>query len=173
MIHYTARRDGPQERAVPAAEKSGRPQAAAFQKIPSVRQIQVQRLGQRGAGDIGDTGLLHAGAVDLLRGAVAAHRGDGAAGHGGHQRLRGQGGRLHHVIAIGDHGALLRVPADAHAQGLRHRPDGQPRMIRETRRIADDSGAVLRLGYYEGYYGSELSEGQRNFLRNIPLWIYR
>ena len=47
------------------------------------------------------------------------------------------------------------------------------RMIRETRRIADDSGAVLRLGYYEGYYGSELSEGQRNFLRNIPLWIYR
>lgn len=31
-------------------------------------------------------------------------------------------------------------------------------MIRETRRIADDSGAILRLGYYEGYYGSELSE---------------
>lgn len=42
------------------------------------------------------------------------------------------------------------------------------RMIRETRRIADDSGAVLRLGYYEGYYGSELSEAAAEFSQKYP-----
>ena len=41
-------------------------------------------------------------------------------------------------------------------------------MIRETRRIADDSGAVLRLGYYEGYYGSELSEAAAEFSQKYP-----
>lgn len=41
-------------------------------------------------------------------------------------------------------------------------------MIRETRRIADDSGAVLRLGYYEGYYGSERSEAAAEFSQKYP-----
>ncbi len=37
------------------------------------------------------------------------------------------------------------------------------RLVKETKRIADNSGAVLRLGYYKGYYGSELTQAAAEF----------
>ena len=41
------------------------------------------------------------------------------------------------------------------------------RMIRETRRIADDSGAVLRLGYYEGYVRQRTFRGGSGIFSEI------
>lgn len=41
-------------------------------------------------------------------------------------------------------------------------------MIRETKRIADDDQAVLKLGYYKGYHGNELSEAVALFSEKYP-----
>ena len=41
-------------------------------------------------------------------------------------------------------------------------------MIRETRRIADQNNAVLRIGYYRGYHGNELSEAVTAFSEKYP-----
>ncbi len=40
------------------------------------------------------------------------------------------------------------------------------RPVRETKRIADRTGAVLRLGYYKGYYGNELAVSRIPLVRN-------
>lgn len=42
------------------------------------------------------------------------------------------------------------------------------RLVRETKRIADRAGAVLRLGYYKGYYGNELAEAVSKFSQKYP-----
>lgn len=42
------------------------------------------------------------------------------------------------------------------------------RPVRETKRIADRTGAVLRLGYYKGYYGNELAEAVSKFSQKYP-----
>ena len=41
-------------------------------------------------------------------------------------------------------------------------------MIRETQRIADKQNAVLRIGYYKGYHGNELSEAVTVFSEKYP-----
>ena len=41
-------------------------------------------------------------------------------------------------------------------------------MIRETKRIADNNNAVLRIGYYKGYHGNELSEAVTLFSEKYP-----
>ena len=41
-------------------------------------------------------------------------------------------------------------------------------MIRETKRIADKNNAVLRIGYYKGYHGNELSEAVAIFSEKYP-----
>ena len=41
-------------------------------------------------------------------------------------------------------------------------------MIRETKRIADNNNAVLRIGYYKGYHGNELSEAVAIFSEKYP-----
>ena len=41
-------------------------------------------------------------------------------------------------------------------------------MIRETKRIADKNNAVLRIGYYKGYHGNELSEAVTIFSEKYP-----
>ena len=41
-------------------------------------------------------------------------------------------------------------------------------MIRETKRIADNDNAVLRIGYYKGYHGNELSEAITIFSEKYP-----
>ena len=41
-------------------------------------------------------------------------------------------------------------------------------MIRETKRIAADDKQVLKVGYYKGYYGSELSEAISLFSEKYP-----
>ena len=41
-------------------------------------------------------------------------------------------------------------------------------MKRETRRIADQNNAILRVGYYKGYHGNELSEAVAEFSSKYP-----
>ncbi len=41
-------------------------------------------------------------------------------------------------------------------------------LIRETKRIEDKNNAVLRIGYYEGYHGNELSEAIALFSEKYP-----
>jgi len=41
-------------------------------------------------------------------------------------------------------------------------------LIRETKRIADNDNAVLRIGYYKGYHGNELSEAIALFSEKYP-----
>ena len=41
-------------------------------------------------------------------------------------------------------------------------------MKRETKRIADQDNAVLRVGYYKGYHGNELSEAVAEFSLKYP-----
>lgn len=41
-------------------------------------------------------------------------------------------------------------------------------MIRETKRIADKNNAVLKIGYYKGYHGNELSEAVSLFSEKYP-----
>ena len=41
-------------------------------------------------------------------------------------------------------------------------------LIRETKRIADNDNAVLRIGYYKGYHGNELSEAIALFSGKYP-----
>lgn len=41
-------------------------------------------------------------------------------------------------------------------------------MKRETKRIADNDHAILRIGYYKGYYGEELSEAVAEFSVKYP-----
>ena len=41
-------------------------------------------------------------------------------------------------------------------------------MIRETKRIADKNNAVLKIGYYRGYHGNELSEAVTIFSEKYP-----
>lgn len=41
-------------------------------------------------------------------------------------------------------------------------------MIRETKRIADKNNAVLRIAYYKGYHGNELSEAVTIFSEKYP-----
>ena len=41
-------------------------------------------------------------------------------------------------------------------------------LVRETKRIADNSHAVLRIGYYKGYHGNELSEAIAIFSEKYP-----
>ncbi len=41
-------------------------------------------------------------------------------------------------------------------------------MIRETKRISDKNKAVLRIGYYKGYHGTELSEAVAVFSEKYP-----
>ncbi len=41
-------------------------------------------------------------------------------------------------------------------------------IIRETKRIADKNNAVLRIGYYKGYHGNELSEAVAIFSEKYP-----
>lgn len=41
-------------------------------------------------------------------------------------------------------------------------------LVRETKRIADNDQAVLRLGYYKGYHGNELSEAIALFSEKYP-----
>ena len=41
-------------------------------------------------------------------------------------------------------------------------------MIRETKRMADHNNAVLRIGYYKGYHGNELSEAVTIFSEKYP-----
>ena len=38
----------------------------------------------------------------------------------------------------------------------------------ETKRIADNDQAILRLGYYKGYHGNELSEAIALFSEKYP-----
>lgn len=42
------------------------------------------------------------------------------------------------------------------------------RLIRETRQMDDQNKAVLRLGYYKGYYGNELTEAVSEFSDKYP-----
>lgn len=42
------------------------------------------------------------------------------------------------------------------------------RLIRETRQMDDENKAVLRLGYYKGYYGNELTEAVSEFSEKYP-----
>lgn len=41
-------------------------------------------------------------------------------------------------------------------------------LVRETKRIADNDNAVLRIGYYKGYHGDELSEAIALFSEKYP-----
>lgn len=41
-------------------------------------------------------------------------------------------------------------------------------LVRETKRIADNNQAILRLGYYKGYHGNELSEAIALFSEKYP-----
>lgn len=41
-------------------------------------------------------------------------------------------------------------------------------MLRETKRIADKDNAVLKIGYYKGYHGNELSEAVTIFSEKYP-----
>ena len=41
-------------------------------------------------------------------------------------------------------------------------------LVRETKRIADKDNAVLRIGYYKGYHGNELSEAIALFSEKYP-----
>lgn len=41
-------------------------------------------------------------------------------------------------------------------------------LVRETKRIADNDNAVLRIGYYKGYHGNELSEAISLFSEKHP-----
>ena len=41
-------------------------------------------------------------------------------------------------------------------------------LVRETKRIADNDNAVLRIGYYKGYHGDELSEAVAQFSEKHP-----
>ena len=41
-------------------------------------------------------------------------------------------------------------------------------LVRETKRIADTDHAVLRIGYYKGYHGNELSEAVALFSEKYP-----
>lgn len=41
-------------------------------------------------------------------------------------------------------------------------------LVRETRKIADNDNAVLRIGYYKGYHGNELSEAIALFSEKYP-----
>lgn len=41
-------------------------------------------------------------------------------------------------------------------------------LVRETKRIADHDHAVLRIGYYKGYHGNELSEAIAFFSEKYP-----
>lgn len=41
-------------------------------------------------------------------------------------------------------------------------------LVRETRRIADNNNAIIRIGYYKGYYGNELSEAISIFSEKYP-----
>ena len=41
-------------------------------------------------------------------------------------------------------------------------------LVRETRRIGDNSNAVLRLGYYKGYSGDELTQAITEFSKKYP-----
>ena len=41
-------------------------------------------------------------------------------------------------------------------------------LVRETKRIADNDNAVLRIGYYKGYHGDELSEAVARFSEKHP-----
>ena len=42
------------------------------------------------------------------------------------------------------------------------------RLINETKKIADNNRAVLKLGYYKGYYGNEFSEAVSLFSERYP-----
>lgn len=42
------------------------------------------------------------------------------------------------------------------------------RLVRETKKIADKDNAVLRIGYYKGYHGNELSEAIASFSEKHP-----
>lgn len=42
------------------------------------------------------------------------------------------------------------------------------RLIKETRQMDDQNKAVLRLGYYKGYYGNELTEAVSEFSEKYP-----
>lgn len=41
-------------------------------------------------------------------------------------------------------------------------------LVRETKRIADNDHAILRIGYYKGYHGNELSEAVSLFSEKYP-----
>ena len=41
-------------------------------------------------------------------------------------------------------------------------------LVRETKRMADKDKAVLRIGYYKGYHGNELSEAVASFSERYP-----
>ena len=41
-------------------------------------------------------------------------------------------------------------------------------LVRETKRIADNDNAILRIGYYKGYHGNELSEAVSLFSEKYP-----
>ena len=41
-------------------------------------------------------------------------------------------------------------------------------LVRETKRIADNNNAILRIGYYKGYHGNELSEAIALFSEKYP-----
>ena len=41
-------------------------------------------------------------------------------------------------------------------------------LVRETKRIADNDNVVLRIGYYKGYHGDELSEAIAQFSEKYP-----
>lgn len=41
-------------------------------------------------------------------------------------------------------------------------------LVRETKRISDHDHAVLRIGYYKGYHGNELSEAIASFSEKYP-----
>ncbi len=41
-------------------------------------------------------------------------------------------------------------------------------LVRETKRIADNDNAVIRIGFYKGYYGNELSEAISIFSEKYP-----
>ena len=41
-------------------------------------------------------------------------------------------------------------------------------LVRETKRIADNDNAVLRIGYYKGYHGNELSKAIAAFSEKYP-----
>ena len=46
--------------------------------------------------------------------------------------------------------------------------DDLRRLIRETRALADNDRAALRIGYYKGYHGNELSEAIASFSEKHP-----